>query len=186
LLQFAPLPQTLGARDSGPLPTFVYHPDPVATRSIRRSSKACSVCRQRRGFEYTTSPYGKEDLNHVCPWCIADGSAAARGAQFVDDHPLIVAGVEPRVVAEVTRRTPGFASLQQEVWQVCCNDACAFMGALTADQIAKLPAAVRAEHELSDELIQDMRANKGRDSDLAVFGFRCLHCGQVKVWLDFS
>jgi len=176
LAEFAPSGVT--APDE-PLPVFRYHPDPLATGMIRLSPNVCEVCTRPRGWQYTTTPYGVRTLATVCPWCIADGSAAALGARFSDGWLLLEAGVDHARIDEATKRTPGFASIQQEEWQTCCADACAFVGALSGAQIAELPAEVRAEHQL-DGAFPD-----GYAVDLTVFGFRCLHCGAPKVWLDF-
>jgi len=35
------------------LPTFRYHPDPLASGSIAASDAACACCNQHRGFIYT-------------------------------------------------------------------------------------------------------------------------------------
>jgi hypothetical protein len=69
-----------------PLPTFRYHPDPVATGSIAASDKPCLACQQVRGFIYTGPVYVEADVDEaICPWCIADGSAHAQfDAEFVD------------------------------------------------------------------------------------------------------
>ena len=180
LPDLAPSLAELETLSDEPLPVFKYHPDPVATESIRRSPNACPVCLRRRGWEYVTSPYGTEELDHLCPWCIADGSAARRGAEFTDPHPLIEAGLDDGIIAKVTERTPGFPTFQQEEWQVCCDDACAFIGALSPDQIHALPASMKEDNELTDEWVAHLD-----ETDFTVFGFRCLHCGSIKIWLDF-
>src|SRR5262245_61615527 len=59
-----------------PLPSFRYHPDPVASRSIEPSDAVCEACNLARGWRYVGSVYGPQDVEHVCPWCIADGTAA--------------------------------------------------------------------------------------------------------------
>lgn len=69
------------------VPTFRYHPDPVASGSVRASPVPCRCCGLARGWLYTGPVYAEEALDEaLCPWCIADGTAAARfGASFVDD-----------------------------------------------------------------------------------------------------
>jgi len=68
------------------LPQFPYHPDPVATGSIKPSDVTCLSCERRRGQIYVGPVFAVEELEEcLCPWCIADGSAAARfDAQFTD------------------------------------------------------------------------------------------------------
>jgi len=65
--------------DARPLPVFRYHPDPVATGAIVRSDVACACCGEATGFAYDGPWYATHDPDGViCPWCIADGRAAAR------------------------------------------------------------------------------------------------------------
>jgi hypothetical protein len=63
----------------------------------------------------------------LCPWCIADDSAHksfdagfADPAGFADEIP-------PDIVEEISCRTPGFNTWQQEKWLTCCGDAAAFL-----------------------------------------------------------
>jgi uncharacterized protein CbrC (UPF0167 family) len=111
----------------GQLPSFRYHPDPVATGSVVRADEACSVCGEARGFLYGGPVYSRHDEELICPWCIADGSAHERyDAEFTDSEGL--EDVPRDVVDEVTQRTPGFSGWQQEHWLSHCGDACAFVG----------------------------------------------------------
>ncbi|WP_208533113.1 CbrC family protein, partial [Pseudomonas aeruginosa] len=87
-----------------PLPHFRYHPEPLASSSIEASATTCQCCGKARGYVYTGSPYSRHELppGSLCPWCIADGSAAARyEASFSDDYPLLDAGVAADIVTEV-------------------------------------------------------------------------------------
>ena len=88
------------------LPHFRYHPDPIRTGVVEASSGVCACCGQARGFVYTGPVYGEEELDdRLCPWCIADGSAAANlGASFADDWALVRAGVAREIVEEVNER----------------------------------------------------------------------------------
>lgn len=183
LTDFAPEPASFETGE--PLPVFRYHPDPIATGSIHRSGNTCGVCGKARGWVYVSTPYGRDTINNVCPWCIADGSAAARGASFSDDYPLIEGGVPADVVDEVTLRTPGMITWQQEIWQHCCGDACVYDGELTPAQIVGLPTELQNELGLAPDLIDDIR---GYDGELAfsVFSFHCRHCGTQKAFLDMS
>lgn len=87
------------------LPTFSYHPDPVATGSAEPSAEV------------------------LCLRCIADGrAAAALGVAEDDPAELVDAGwgvpdeVPPEVVVEVSQRTPGYIAWQQERWLYHCAD----------------------------------------------------------------
>jgi uncharacterized protein CbrC (UPF0167 family) len=67
-------------------PTFRYHPDPIATGSVVVSDTTCVCCGQARGFIYMGPVTADEELDEaLCPWCIADGSAARRfDAEFTE------------------------------------------------------------------------------------------------------
>jgi hypothetical protein len=60
--------------------------------------------------------YAEAELDdQLCPWCIADGSAAAKfDAQFTDVLWAVPDEVSAEVTEEVLRRTPGLSGWQQE------------------------------------------------------------------------
>jgi len=72
------------------LPFFRYHPDPVATGSFRAGDEPCACCGRRAGWSYTAACCTAQDVDGpICPWCIADGSAAERfDAEFSDAFGL--------------------------------------------------------------------------------------------------
>src|SRR5271169_6720784 len=124
------------------LPVFKYHPDPVATGSIVPTAAACPVCGVSRGFAYSGIPYGTDEVEHICPWCIADGSARQKfGVEFTDKAGI--GGnqwerVPEEVVEEVAFRTPGFAGWQQERWYTHCGDAAEFLGAMGRQELEQM------------------------------------------------
>ena len=71
------------------LPDFKYHPNPIATGSIVPSVEVCPVCRESRGYAYDGIPYGTKEVEHICPWCIADGSAHEKfEVEFTDPENI--------------------------------------------------------------------------------------------------
>ncbi|MGO1911579.1 MAG: CbrC family protein [Mycobacteriaceae bacterium] len=53
----------------------MYFPDPV--ESFTESTEPCSCCGEIRGRDYRRNVYCVRDgPEHLCPWCIADGSMA--------------------------------------------------------------------------------------------------------------
>ncbi len=177
-----------------PLPTFRYHPDPLATGSVVRSDAACRCCRRARGYVYAGPVYADAALDDaLCPWCIADGSAAARfGAEFVDPEGVGDHGawepVPPAVVVEVSQRTPGFSGWQQERWWTHCGDAAQYLGAAGARELASewadaLPA-IRADAGLADADWDDYRAALDRVRAPTAYVFRCRHCGRLGGYSD--
>jgi len=68
------------------MPDFRYHPDPRLTGSVEVSDTSCVVCGAARGLIYVGPVYAVEEyVEEICPWCIADGTAAAKlDAEFTD------------------------------------------------------------------------------------------------------
>lgn len=64
----------------------------------------------------------------LCPWCIADGTAADRfDASLADVGFGVPAEVPQGVLEEISRRTPS-SSWQQDLWRYQCSDGCEFLG----------------------------------------------------------
>lgn len=101
-----------------PLPAFKYHPHPLQTGSIKKSSKKCICCGKSRGYVYVGPVYCADDLaDAICPWCIADGSAHEKFDASLTDEEGIGGGgewdeVPEKVIEEVAYRTPGFSGWQ--------------------------------------------------------------------------
>jgi len=175
------------------LPDFKYHPNPIATGSIVRSEKVCPVCGQSRGFSYDGVPYGTNELEHICPWCIADGSAHDEfGVEFIDIGGVGGFGewerVPKEVVEEVAFRTPGFASWQEEHWFTRCGDAAEFLGPMGKEELEKMgPEAIEVVRAESGHQGADWEYYFSKlDRRLAAraYLFRCRHCGKLGGYSD--
>lgn len=173
------------------LPTFKYHPDPIATGAIKKSEVLCECCGRARGFVYTSGLYCQEEVEAICPWCIADGSAAEKfGGTFCDDFPLTKAGLAKEIIDEVSHRTPGFNSWQQEVWLCCCNDACEFHGDLPAAElktmdIEAVSKAFQGKRPTVSQL-ENFRKHCRPGGNPAVYKWVCRHCGRSQLYADFT
>jgi uncharacterized protein CbrC (UPF0167 family) len=181
-----------------PLPSFRYHPDPVRTGNVVRDDIVCEVCGQQREFSYV-GPYVSPDAHYenedpICPWCIADGSAAEKWqASFVAAGYLSAAALaqmSPAALTDLQFRTPSFRCLQQDRWLDHHGEAAAFLGEVGADEYLRLPpeaqAAVRRtagddpSRPLSDD-DQVLRLRADGDGP-AVYVFQCLHCGRYDAF----
>jgi uncharacterized protein len=179
------------------LPSFRYHPDPLATGSIKRSTVTCVCCSSARGYVYVGPVFAEEELDEqLCPWCIADGSAHERfGAEFVDIDAVGDRGtwekVDRNIAEEVAYRTPGFTGWQSERWFTCCGDAALFLGlAGYSDVVAHGHSAIKS---LRAELGWDDGPNwkaylesLTTDGQPTAYLFRCSHCGNVGGYSDFT
>ena len=176
------------------LPTFRYHPDPIDSGSIVSSDATCRSCGQARGYIYTGPVYAREELDDsICPWCIADGSAAARfHAEFVDPEAIGDYGnweaVPSEVVEEIAKRTPGFSGWQQERWWTHCGDAAEFLGVAGKEELLeRWPQAVdaiRVESEHTGATWDEYFAALSRDQGPTAYIFKCRHCGSMGGYSD--
>lgn len=174
------------------LPFFKYHPNPIETGNIEESNKICACCEKARTYIYIASIYSTFDLDEsICPWCIADGSAAEKfDAVFSDDHPLLQNGISDEIVREVVTRTPGFISWQQEVWLSHCQDACEFHGDLSKQEAKNLEEETIKkfciENGLHDEDGREIIKDYEKGGNPAIYKFVCRHCGEIKLYTDFT
>ncbi len=172
------------------LPGFPYHPDPLSTGAVVASGTTCVCCGRARGFIYAGPVYAVEELSHLlCPWCIADGSAAAKyDADFIgdpigDDVPL-------EVVMSVDACTPGFSSWQHPQWFFHCGDGAAFMGAVGAAELVAFPDAreeLRSEADAwgwSAEAVESYLGALDKDSQPTGYLFMCRTCGRYMAYAD--
>jgi uncharacterized protein len=166
-------------------PDFPYHPDPRGTGSVSDSDARCRACGCARGFIYTGPVYAVDELDEAfCPWCIADGTAAATfDAEFTDVGVGVPDDVPPAVVGEIARRTPGFSGWQQEHWLFHCGDGAAFLGRVGSAELELYPDAIDVLREEHDE---EYLAALDKDGQPTAYLFRCRSCGQHLAYSDFS
>ena len=172
-------------------PVFVYHPDPVATGSVTASAAECVCCGRSRGFVYQGPVYSTADVprGRLCPWCIADGSAADRfDAHFTDIDAQQQIGEE--AAALIDRRTPGFSAWQQERWLVHCGDGAAFLGPAGARELARHPMALEslraqlAEGRWPQDQIEHYLQALDKHGQPTAYLFACRHCGTHLAYSD--
>lgn len=176
------------------LPSFPYHPDPLLSGSIVASDSKCVCCEQARGYIYTGPVFSEEDGldDALCPWCIADGQAHKKfDAVFVDDEG-IDGEISETAAEELTTRTPGFNSWQQEQWMVCCDDAMAFVEPFGAAEVNG--KYIRRQGDVMTYIVHTMGISGGaatrlmnslnREKGPTAYLFQCRHCDTQKVYID--
>jgi uncharacterized protein CbrC (UPF0167 family) len=187
-----------------PLPQFRYHPDPVATGSIEpRDDFVCSCCERQRDYAYIgpyvdqTEDYHFANGDEICPWCIADGTAAEKwNASFIAPQylsPDARSQMSPEALAELEFRTPSFLCLQQERWLDHHGEAAAFIAAAGIDEYSNLPSQARiamrewvGDRPYDEPLHPTDRVNKLKnDGDgPTAYLFRCLHCDWYGMYVE--
>jgi uncharacterized protein CbrC (UPF0167 family) len=171
-----------------PLPIFKYNPDAEKHGLLVRRNAVCPCCQQATDIVYEGPFYSAETVHDLCPWCIADGSAAKKydgeftdseGAEDVDDYKMQI---------ELMARTPGYIAWQQEKWPSHCGDFCSFRGIVGQKEIAPLAEELIDDIEMladefsmdEEELVESLLAG----GDMQGYLFQCLHCGQHRLHAD--
>lgn len=191
--------------NSRPLPVFKYHPDPMSTGAFNADKTVCCACCGHQTPIYYTSPfYCADDIEYLCPWCIADGQAAEKfdgtfqgetdieGTDIEYDDDGEMAGTRIPYAQEkidvLTKRTPGYQGWQQEFWLAHCGDFCAFTGYVEWDDISNRRdefADLKGDCELSGIEYERLEEYLSGD-ECQGYLFRCLECGKLRLWTDFS
>ena len=144
-----------------------------------------------KGYKYNSTIYARDEVETICPWCIADGSAAQKfDGMFLDDHPLRQANLPETVIEEVCKRTPGYSSWQQQVWQAHCGDACEFHGDASEDEMLNLEGenltGFLDREKIKLELWLEIRDLYLPGGDPSIFKFVCRTCSQIIYTMDFG
>ncbi len=173
------------------LPTFRLHPNVYQLDLFAREIGTCSCCGQLRDWTYRGPFYAVHKPDYLCPWCIADGSAARRyEGQFNDE--LCVEGWEPDpsvpsvtmdslLLAEVCDRTPGYTAWQQPAWLTHCEQPCAFIAYTGYREIEKLREELAGDlQDLPPAYVQALSA----DDNPTGYLFRCVQCGTHRLHTD--
>lgn len=168
------------------LPFFRYHPNPLETGAFQESEEgvACDCCGKTTHIYYEGPFYAIDDIDCLCPECIASGRAAEKFDGAFQDECSVDDGVEdPEKLDELILRTPGYCGWQQEYWRAHCGDFCAFLGYVGAKELCAMDIMEEVLEDPGDwsrEMVQDS-VNGGSPQ---CYLFQCLHCGKYLVWTD--
>lgn len=184
--------------ENSELPLFKYFLDPVGVEVFIQSENVCLCCKRARGVVYSGSYLGgPDDLefdSHLCPWCIADGSAAQKfGLEFVDEDGIGDHGrwdqADPDVIEEVSKRTPCFTPWQQECWWTHCGDAAVFIDYAGKEELIEYGQEcienIRSSIQpMDDENWESAFDAMEKDGSVIAYVFQCRHCGVLGGYWD--
>ena len=168
------------------LPKFRYHPDPIGTGAFEEGEeKTCPCCGKKSTVYYSMTPYYVEDVENICPACIANGEAARKyDATFIQGAEW-EGGPDKEKEEELFCRTPGYISWQGEYWLSCCDDYCEYLGTVGTKELKAMDIAdkVFEEYAARNEF-EDVEEYLVKDGSLCGYLFHCLHCGEYHLWVD--
>lgn len=172
------------------LPSFKYHPDPLKSEVIIKAKTICPVCNQKREYVYIGPFYSVNEIEGICPWCIADGSAAKKYDGSFQDVESCEDVDKKEFIEELVYRTPGYCGWQQERWLSHCGDFCAFIGYVgwkeindIADDLKDDINEIKKETGLSQMELEKVLKKSG---SLQGYLFKCLKCGKYRLTYDFD
>ncbi len=180
-----------GSVDGVQFPKFRYHPDPVKTGAFLKSDSAvvCQCCNNPTDIYYSGPFYAEEEVDILCPACIANGEAAMKyDGEFQDEYSTDDDVDDDERLDELIHRTPGYHGWQQEYWRAHCGDYCAFLGHVGYKELEQMGIV---DEVLDDDTIwkewmkpETMLRNMVDGGSVQGYLFRCLHCGKYRLWVD--
>ncbi|MFJ4160209.1 CbrC family protein [Microbacterium testaceum] len=179
-------------------PTFRFHPNAYALGMFENTVGVCNACGQVRPMRYTSVLYSAHDVDYICPWCIADGTAARvfdgvlnsfEGIEGVPRGEALPLGVDLDEAREVSERTPSYRSWQEEEWRSHCGRPCAFVGDIGSAGLGAYldePDFAADVHSGQGWEPAVLRRYLRAGGDLAGYLFQCLTCGAHRLHVDAS
>lgn len=174
------------------LPKFRYHPNcaelAIFTKAKTGEEKVCMCCKEKTEYYYDSMMYSKEDVDCLCPDCIASGKAAEKfDGTFIQDAEVILKDQEKS--KELFERTPGYISWQGEHWLTCCEDYCAFIGYVGIEELAKMGILEEVLDDYEKTAVfafarDVVEQHLSKDGSLVGYLFECLHCKKYRLWVD--
>ena len=181
------------------LPIFKYHPKAYDLALFVKSEAPCNCCGSVRGLIYETM-YAAANIDAICPWCIADGSAAkmfagsfSQDIERVDSERSNMLTIGADVIDELMHKTPGYVSWYGEYWLTHCNDVCEFHGDVQVNELLSFPTATTELLEKEHYYLFDseacnstaaLNADYAPDMDLSIYKFVCRHCHFIRLHSD--
>lgn len=167
------------------IPTFKYHPDPLATGIFCELEEpaVCPCCGEETSVVYEGPFYSAEEVENLCPACIASGAAAKKFDGEFQDSDSTDEVDDPAKLDELVHRTPGYYGWQQEYWRAHCDDFCAFLGSVGYTELEQLGVLDEVLEDL-DGWYKENISLLTRDGSVTGYLFRCLHCGKHLLHID--
>jgi uncharacterized protein CbrC (UPF0167 family) len=169
----------------GKIPKFKYCPDTITTNILTvGGSEVCDCCGETVDVYYEGSFYSIEDVECLCPECIANGTAAKKfDGEFQQDIFNDENVVNEEYRDEILHRTPSYISWQGSNWPAHCDDYCEFLGDAGWDKLEELGIQDSFENFTGFD-IKELKEYLSPNGSLCGYLFRCLKCGKYCLCAD--
>lgn len=167
---------------------FKYHPDPLKTGAFKNDKTiVCDCCGKQTDVYYTSPFYSIDNVDYLCPECIASGMAAKKFDGEFQDPDSTDEVSDPAKLDELIHRTPCYCGWQQEYWLAHCDDYCAFMGYYDWAALEREGIAAEIEETYREDVCMiPFEDAKEYIQNNECYLFKCLHCGKHFIYLDFD
>jgi len=170
------------------LPKFKYHPNPIETRAFETvETVICDCCGKQTRIYYTGPFYAVDEVEYLCPDCIASGKAAKKFNGEFQDNRFIDQVDDEEKVDELIHRTPGYSGWQQEDWLAHCKDFCEFIGYVGWNELVEMGIADEVLVDYKENgvySIENVKNHLVNGGAMQGYLFRCLHCGKYRIHID--
>lgn len=166
------------------LPKFKYYPDPLGSGDIIKYETICPVCNQKREYKYIGPFLSKQGAEGICPWCIADGSAAKKYQGSFQLNELCEEVSNKKFKNELLYRTPGYRAWLLGSWPSHCGDYCIYFGSVGWNEtkdITELKGTfdnIRRKAGLTQPEFEETFVKEGY---IEGHLFRCSKCGKYRL-----
>lgn len=173
---------------TGSLPKFTYFPDPIKVGAITKDPGVCDCCGRHSDWNCPKGIYSRHTVDRLCPWCVADGSAAKKFKGSFQDLHDVPQSVPKSVKYEVNSCTPGFETWQGNTWLFSEKDAMIFVGEVNGKEL--LAKNNRAQIQACMSMDHSPFENEGELSDIvpagspAVYMFQDRKSGEYHAYWD--
>ena len=182
------------------LPYFPLYPNAYRLQVFEDVAGVCEVCETPRHYRYTGLFYSQEEVGYICPWCVANGAAAAKfsgrfndemgieGTEFGAENAAGVVNVTWTIsdanISLISRHTPAYQSWQQGRWLVCCDQPCAFVDYADSAMLEPIWHEIEADVMNNGIPVDWVKSHLRVNGDFAGYLFLCLDCGKHRLLID--
>ncbi len=170
------------------LPKFRYFEDPLKENSFRQGEPHKCQCCEKDTDIWCDYPLDLDnDINCICPECIASGAAAGKfdcGFQ----EKMVGKVSDPEKIREWMERTPPYWSIQPNLWYTHCDDFCTFVGHVKWEDLVEMGVDKEIEETYDIDVngfeLDRIKECMTRGCYIQGYLFRCLHCGKHLLIAD--
>ncbi len=176
------------------IPEFDYISNDALNQIFNYNNKKqhCQCCGKVSEYLYGGPLYCEEDVERLCPECIKSGKAANdfKGT-FVDIDE--VKNVDKTALEILSKKTPGYDSYQDVIWNYCCKVPSEFQGIFSWEEVTTIGIEQEVKNailENQDFIFYDVKFEEFieilDDEAAQLVVFKCKHCNKISVQIFFD